>query len=56
MRDSFPPPQDERHTPQYERLYLEAPAPPSLEPLPKQAHEESDGEDEDRQHVIIIEM
>jgi len=55
MRDSFHIPNDE-HAPTYERLFLEAPAPSSLEPLPSHASPEATDEDEERERVIIIDI
>ena len=56
MRDSFHPPQDERHAPLYERPYLEAPAPIAFEPPPRHASPDGDDDDEERERVIIIDI
>ena len=56
MRDSFHTPQDERRTPQYERPYLEAPAPSAFEPPPRHACPGNDDDDDEQERVIIIDI
>ncbi len=55
MRDGFHSPNNDR-APTYERPFLEAPAPSSLEPPPSHARTEATDEDDERERVIIIDI